>query len=55
MHIDHGSLLSLSSNELTPKVPVCATYLPTIRQSIPSATAKQALSHSSDVRLAYIS
>jgi hypothetical protein len=24
MHIDHGCLLSLSSNGLTPKVPVCA-------------------------------
>src|SRR6058998_2364251 len=24
MHVDHGCLLSLSSNGLTPKVPVCA-------------------------------
>jgi hypothetical protein len=52
MHVDHGSLLSLSSNGLTSKVSVCATLFANYRQSIPTATAKQALSRSSNVRLA---
>src|SRR5260370_8257233 len=31
MHIDHGCLLSLSSNGLTPKVPACGRFFPNYR------------------------
>src|SRR5262249_16670625 len=44
MHVDHGCLLCLSSNGLTPKVQVSGTSLPTITQSIPTVATKQALS-----------